>query len=410
MEPSNPNRLNDLIKGLEQIKDPRIDRHKKYPLNEIIFLCISGALSGMSEWEDLVEFGEAKLDWLRKFLPYENGIPSHDTLNRVFGLINHRVFENVFIEWVNGLSINISGHLINIDGKKLRSSVPKHLQSISKEEGGKSAVHLVEAWCSEFNLCLGQYKTEDKSNEITAIPALLDLLEVGGSLISIDAMGCQKDIAQKILDKDADYLLSVKDNQPTLHQEIKRVFDDLAEQIDNCGPFATKAERKKQDELTEKLVDQAISETLNHGRLDTRQCRVLKAELLPQEVREQWPGIEALIEIYSQQFNIKKEKYTEEYRYYIGSQLHSAVQWNGHVQGHWGIENKLHWVLDVQMNEDQSTKQKNNSAQNFGLVRRMCLNMLNNNGDKPKVSISRRMNKCVLSDEYREKTLKMLNF
>jgi predicted transposase YbfD/YdcC len=410
MDTPKPNHLTDLINELEKIRDPRINRHKIYPLNEILFLCITSVMSGMSDWEEMVEFGKQKLDWLRKFFPYANGISSHDTLNRVFGLINHREFEEVFISWINGLSINIEGHLINIDGKKLRGSVPKHLQSLPKEEGGKSAVHLVEAWCSKFNLCLGQYKTEDKSNEITAIPALLDLLDVEGCLISIDAMGCQKDIAQKILDKKANYLLSVKDNQAKLHQEIKNVFDDLASQVDANDPFEKEAGRKKRIEKAEKLLEQSISETLDHGRFDTRQCRVLSAKLLPEEVREQWPGLEVLIEVYSQQFNIKKEKHTEEYRYYIGSQYLNADRYNSHIRGHWGIENKLHWIIDVQMNEDQSTKQKNNSAQNFGLVRRMCLNMLKNNGDNPKVSINRRMGKCVLSDQYRENTLKMLNF
>jgi predicted transposase YbfD/YdcC len=375
--------LKALLARFEGITDIRIERKKLYPLNEILFLSISGVVSGYSEWDEIVDFGEEKLEWLRQYLPYKNGIPSHDTVNRVLGLIDYRSFETFFIEWVESLSVSLGGKVINIDGKKLRSSVDKQLQQTSHKEGGKSAIHLVEAWCSEVNLCLGQYKTEDKSNEITAIPALLDLLEIAGSTITIDAMGCQKEIAGKIIKKDADYILGLKDNQPTLYTAVQELF---AQQQD--------------------FEDSDVQESFGHGRFDVRHCRTLSAALLDESFRTQWPGLNMLIKIESERFIQASQQYSLEYRYYLGSKVQSAAQCNEQIRQHWAIENQLHWTMDVTFGEDGSRKRKNNAAQNFGLFRRMALNLLKTNGEKEKVSINRRMNRCALSDKYRENTLK----
>ena len=381
MSKKNQNHLN-LIKGFELIKDARIARHQLYPLNEVLFLTINAVISGFSEWEEIVDFGIEKQVWLSTYLPYKNGIPSHDTVNRVIGLINYRDFEVFFISWVEGLAMSVSGKLINVDGKKLRGSVDKLLQQKSRSEGGKSAIHLVEAWCSELNLCLGQYKTEDKSNEITAIPALLDLLEIGGSTVTIDAMGCQKAIATKIIDKEADYILGLKGNQETIHDAVKALFEL----------------KKYQTEISEEITN-------DHGRYEIRQCRVLSADLLPESMRSSWKGLKMLIEIESERLILASSQYEIERRYYIGSKMQSAEAYNQEVRQHWGIENKLHWSLDVTFGEDKSRKRSGNNAQNFGLIRRVALNLLKLNDDRPKVSINRRMNKCALSDDYRAKTL-----
>lgn len=383
MSNRNQNRL-DLLARFEGIKDARVERKKLYQLNEVLFLTISAVLSGYSEWEEIVDFGEAKQGWLRSYLPYANGIPSHDTINRVIGLIDYRDFEAFFISWVEGMVLCVGGKVINIDGKKLRASVDKLLQQKSRNEGGKSAVHLVEAWCSELDLCLGQYKTEDKSNEITAIPALLDILEVSGSMVTIDAMGCQKAIAAKIIDKQADYILGLKGNQETIHNAAKTLFEAQQAGVGD--------------------VDE--QETVDHGRVEVRRCRTLSAELLDESLRAEWKGLTTLIEIQSERYIIATDQYSIEYRYYLGSKIQSAALYNQHVRRHWGIENKLHWSIDVAFGEDKSRKRKGNNAQNFGLIRRIALNLLKTNTDKPKVSLNRKMNKCSLSDEYRRKTLR----
>ena len=373
----------DFLLRFEGITDPRIERHKLYTLKEVLFLTISAVISGCSGWEAIADFGKAKLAWLRQYLAYPNGTPSDDTLNRVIGLIDYRSFEAFFISWVEGMALSVGGKVINIDGKKLRASVDKALQNKPRAEGGRASVHLVEAWCSELQLCLGQYKTEDKSNEITAIPALLDLLEISGCTVTIDAMGCQKDIASKIVGKQADYILGLKDNQPTLHSAVKELFDTFN------GPT--------QDDLRDNG---------GHGRIELRGCRTLPAALLPACLREGWEGLTTLVEIQSERLILASGAYCAEERHYLGSKVQSSALYNQQVRAHWGIENQLHWSMDVTFGEDKSRKRAANSAQNFGLIRRIALNLLKTREEKPKVSLSRRMNLCSLSDDYRQQTLR----
>lgn len=383
MSTKNQNQL-ALLAGLEGIADPRIARKKLYPLTELLFLAVNAVICGYRDWDEIVDFGNEKLPWIRLYLPFEHGISSHDTLNRAIGLIDYREFEVFFVAWMQGMVETVGGKLVNIDGKKLRSSVDKHLQQIAKKDGGKSAIHLVEAWCSELKLCLGQYKTEDKSNEITAIPALLDLLEIQGCLVSIDAMGCQKDIAAKIIDKEADYLLGLKGNQEKVHRAVKELFEQQAD-----------------------LQTPDLQEDINHGRVESRQCRVLPARLLPEDIRKDWPGLGMLVEIRSERVVVSVEgNYSLEHRYYLASRVESPGFYNRMVRGHWGIENELHWSMDVQFGEDKSRKRAGNAAQNFALICRLALNLLKTNQDKPKTSIKRRMNKCALSDDYRRRTLR----
>lgn len=382
MENKEQNQLCFLLR-FEGITDPRIERHKLYALNEVLFLTISAVISGCSGWEAIADFGKAKLAWLRLYLACPNGTPSDDTLNRVIGLIDYRSFESFFISWVEGMALSVGGQVINIDGKKLRASVDKALQNKPRAEGGRASVHLVEAWCSELQLCLGQYKTEDKSNEITAIPALLDLLEISGCIVTIDAMGCQKEIAAKIVGKQADYILGLKDNQPTLHSAVKELFDTFV------GPT---------------LDD--LQDNGGHGRVELRRCRALPAALLPASLREEWEGLTTLVEIQSERLILASGAYCTEERHYLGSKVQSSALYNQQVRAHWGIENQLHWSMDVTFGEDKSRKRAANSAQNFGLIRRIALNLLKTREEKPKVSLSRRMNLCSLSDDYRQHTLR----
>lgn len=376
-----PSFLSSLLPKLSEFEDFRVLRNKLYPLNEILFLTISAVISGCKHWEEIADFGEEKLLWLRNYLPFEAGSPSHDTLNRVFSNLDYRAFESCFIDWVSqGLLIK-EGTIINFDGKKVSRSASKQEQQTAHAQGGKSAVHLVQAWCKEFQVCLGQYKTADKSNEIIAIPALLDLLELKGAIVTIDAMGCQKKITQKIVDHQADYLIGMKANQKNLLTKTQELFAEAD---------------------TELIHDW---NTKGHGRIERRVCRVLPACLLGEELQQQWAGLTSLVEISSERKVVASGKVSHERRFYISSLDVSPEKFNQIVRGHWAIENQLHWSLDVHFREDYSTKQKKNAAQNFGLILRMPINLLKTNTDK--MSVNRKLLKCARSDQYRQKIMRI---
>lgn len=384
-----------LITAYSNLKDPRIERSRLYPLNEIIFLCISAVISGFQDWDEIVDFGEEKIDWLRKYLPYEQGIPSHDTVNRVISLLDYRVFEECFINWTTmGLTLP-SGVQICIDGKSLRGSATKSEQQLPHRQGGKSAVHIVHAWCNDLEICLGQYKTETKSNEITAIPALLDLLEIEGAVVTIDAMGCQKAIAKRIVEKNADYIFGLKDNQEVLSLSAFAAFN----------PQGLEVETLRNKAPQQPLSASAKNEKNDHGRKETRTCRTLKADALSEYANAvEWPGLKTIIEITAIRETLATGKIEQETRYYVSSLDKEPKDFNALIRGHWGVENKLHWTLDVTMGEDKSRKRIKNAAQNFSTFRKIALNLLK--AAPEKISINRKQNKCAMSDRYREKTMK----
>lgn len=340
-------------------------------------------LSGFEEWDEIVDFGEEKMDWLRKYLPYETGIPSHDTVNRVISLIDHRVFEECFVNWAT-MDIELpQGTVISIDGKKLRGSATKKEQQTPHAQGGKSALHIVHAWCHELQLCLAQYQTDTKSNEITAIPVILDFLEISGCIITLDAMGCQKKIAEKIVGKRADYIMGLKDNQEALCLAAFTAFGEHDEQAN---------------------TDKELWEVKNHGRKESRLCRVLPAEMLPEWAQApDWEGLKSVIEIQSQRIILSTGVEENETRYYISSLAVDSQAFNRLIRAHWNVENQLHWSLDVVFGEDQSRKRIRNAAQNFSTIRKIALNLLKAQSEK--ISVNRKRNKCALSDQYREKTL-----
>jgi predicted transposase YbfD/YdcC len=376
-----------LIESFSGMKEVRGGYSIQYPMIEIIYLTICGVMSGFSEWDEIVDFGQEKLPWLRRYLPYAHGIPSHDTVNRVMGMIDYRAFEECFVNWAT-MSIELpKGVVINIDGKKLRSSATKIEQQTSHKEGGKSAVHLVEAWCSAVQMCLAQYKTADKSNEITAIPVILDWLAIQGCVVTIDAMGCQRDIASKIVGKEADYILALKENHEGLYLATLEAFGQ--------NPVVVAAE--SYHEHTER----------GHGRLEKRVCRVLPVQSIPWwGSPEEWKGLKSIVEICSERTILASNKTESEKRYYISSLQDGAESFSQKIRGHWQIENQLHWSLDVQFGEDASRKRSGNAAQNFGLIRRIALNIVKNHPEK--ISVRRKMNKCAMSDTYREKLLQAI--
>lgn len=380
--------LQSLITTFESIPDFRVDRHKKYSLGEILFLTLSAVVSGCSDWDEIADFGREKLAWLRRFYEYKNGTPSHDTINRVVSLLDPRTFEEHFIGWATkGLELP-EGTIINVDGKKLRGSATKKEQQTPHAQGGKSAVHLVQAWCNELQLCLGQYQTKEKSNEITAIPALLELLDLRGCIVTIDAMGCQKAIAEQLLGQQADYVFGLKNNQLKLKEAVSSLFEQ-------AGTINDK--ELKLEALPEHFAEQSDQ---GHGRLEKRICRVLPAKLLGEELRAEWPGLESIVEITACRLVLATNQFSTEKRYYISSLKAGAADFNRVVRSHWAIENNLHWSLDVQFKEDQSLKRANHAAANFGIILRFALSLLKKHPEK--ISIKRKRNKSVMSDRYRE--------
>jgi predicted transposase YbfD/YdcC len=325
------------------VPDPRLNRQKRHDLLDIIAITICATLCGADGWTDVEEFGEAREDWLRTFLKLENGIPSHDTFGRVFAALDTAALQEAFAGWTQSVAGLVSG-VIAIDGKTLRGSHDRAHQ--------KAAIHMVSAWGQANGLVLGQIKVDDKSNEITAIPKLLEQLDVRGCIVTIDAMGCQAPIARKIVERGGDYVLAVKANQETLLDDLVRHFTDLDR--DECDYHET----------VEK----------DHGRIETRQCWV-SCDIGGIGNPGQWHGLHAVAMVRSTRQigpNISTET-----RYFITSAKHGAAKRLAeHVRAHWSVENNLHWVLDIAFNEDQSRVRIGNAAQNFTLIRHLCLNIL----------------------------------
>jgi predicted transposase YbfD/YdcC len=350
------------------MEDPRIERGKLHPLENVIFIGIAAVICGAEKWEDLEDFGSAKQGWLSSFLDMHNGVPSHDTFNRVFQALSPIEFEKHFTQWVQSLVGSIANEYVSIDGKRIRQA-SKMLSS--------SNIHIVSAWASHNEVTLGQIKTEDKSNEITAIPKLLDSLMLGNSIVTIDAMGCQKEIASKIKEGEADYILAVKENQKQLYQGIINSFGALSSQI----------------------YEPDIES--NHGRIEERKyfvCNNLKYI----QAKEEWQDLQSVIKVESKRIDKKTGETSYDTRYYISS-IGDCEKIGKGIRYHWGIENKLHWVLDMNFNEDRSAKRKGFAAQNFSLLNKLALNLLRKE-DTP-ISLHRKRNRAGWDNDYLWKIL-----
>lgn len=348
-----------------ELEDPRIDRHKLYPLDEILLTTLCAYICDGQSWEDIQEYGETRLEFLKRYLPYKNGIPSHDTFARVFSLIDPKSFKECFMEWVQALQ-NHGPEIINLDGKTLRGSFDK--------QKDQKAIHMVSAFASNARLVLGQEKVSEKSNEITAIPKLLDVLFLKGAIVTMDAMGCQKSIAAKIREKGADYVLALKGNHSDLHEDVQTYFEGV----------------DRSELATDKSVDKG------HGRIEIRNCSVsTDIAWLPQ--LSLWKDLHCIVEIESTR--IQRDKETVEKRYYLSSLTGSAQEIAHAIRSHWSIENSLHWVLDVSFNEDKSRIRKRNAPENMAIVRHAALNLLRNNGDK-KTSLVRKRRRALYREGY----------
>lgn len=338
----------DYFGGLE---DPRIERSKRHSLVNIITIAICAVICGADSWVHVALFGKSKEEWFRTFLDLPNGIPSHDTFGAVFSRLDSERFQECFMEWSQGVAELLPGEVVAIDGKTVRRSHDRR--------AGKGALHLVSAWASANTLTLGQVRTEEKSNEITAIPRLLELLDLKGCIVTIDAMGCQKEIAQGILDQGADYVLAVKQNQGRLYEDLKDLFGEAAAAGFAGVPY-----------------DYATTLNKNHGRLEKRECwSISDPDCLDYlSTGQEWPGLRSVVQVVGRRETATGV--TVQPRYFISSLKVSAEQLLATVRAHWSIENSLHWSLDVTFQEDYCRLRKDHSPQNFATLRNISHNML----------------------------------
>ena len=357
----------DFLDVFGQLDDPRIERKKLHPMPEILLLTLCAVICGAESWDDIETFGQAKVEFLRRYLPYTHGIPSDDTLRRFFRAIDPDQFQRLFIEWIRTwLNPEVADKVVAIDGKTLRGS----------RNGEQMPIHLVSAFASEAGIVLGQVKTHEKSNEITAIPELLEWLDVRGAIVTIDAMGCQKAIAEKIVDKGGDYLLALKGNQSRLHDDVRLHFEEP-------GPQAS--------------IQMEQAETLDkgHGRIEVRHCHVSTDIDWLKKRHPEWKNLNSIVAITSERHI--GETVTQETRYFISSSLIPAERMLAAVRLHWGIENQLHWVLDMSFGEDQSRIRKGNAPNNVAIIRHAALNMIR--GAKTKRMSIKRMRKAAGWDD-----------
>jgi len=325
------------------IPDHRISRHKRHEVEEILLVTFCGIITGCEGWNDIELYGKTKINFLKKYLPFKSGIASDDTFRRFFRALDPDKFESCFVEWVKSFQLNMESKIIALDGKTSRRSF----------DGENKPLHLLSAFASEIGLSLGQIKVDEKSNEITAIPQLLEILDLAKSIVTIDAMGCQSDISEKIIAKNADYILALKGNQGNLHEDVELFFNR------NIRKFKRFSFKKT---------------TKGHGRIETRKCVVVENIEWLRKRHPKWKNLKSIIEIES--LRDIQGKVSIEKRYYISSLAANAKQIANAIQQHWGIENKLHWVLDVCFSDDQSRIRKGNAPRNIAIIKKTALNLM----------------------------------
>ena len=365
---------NKLLAFAKSIKDFRLDRRKLHPVENIVFITILAVICDAQDWEEIEDFGNARIDFFSKYLDLENGIPSHDTFNRFFSLYDPKSFQTIFVKWLSSL-IHIKEKHIAIDGKTCRGS---------RNKSGKM-LHLLNAYLTDDCSFIGQEKTDEKSNEIIAIPNLLKTLDLQGALVSIDAMGCQKEIAAQIVGQQGDYLLAVKENQKTLYEDIKSAF---------------KVYRKEGSTYFE-------TQEINGSRVEKRICRTM-GDLSHIEQAGQWKNLKTIIEIETEVYHKSNGKTTSDKRHYISSQTNTSESFLKATRNHWLIENKLHWSLDVIFKEDQSRKRLKNATENFSIILKTALKLMQEKQkENKKISIKRMRKMAAWNLDY---LIELLNF
>jgi predicted transposase YbfD/YdcC len=367
-----------ILRAFGELKDPRVNRTKKHSLGDILAIALAAILCGADGWVPVAQFGRAKREWLQTFLDLPHGIPSHDTFGRVFAALDPEAFEQCFVQWIGELATASGGRLIAIDGKTIRRSLDA--------ANGKAAIHLVSAWCQANHLVLGQVATDAKSNEITAIPELLKLLDVRDAVVTLDAAGCQKKIAQQIVDQGGHYLLQLKGNQGSLYEETVLLFDQCL--TDDCHGVSY---------TTAKTLEKG------HGRIEERQLWAT-SEVDWFAEKEQWKNLRSLIRVQSTR-TVGSETSTE-YRYYISDLSAShAPGLLAYIRGHWGIENNVHWSLDINFREDERRIRQGHAAENFSRLSRMALNLLQKAQTDHKIGIHTKRLCCGWDHDFLLKVL-----
>lgn len=361
------------IELTSQLKDHRrIDRGNiRHSLPEIFFLSLSAVISGCNTWASIEEYGNLKLDWFQKYYAYKYGIPSNDTLGAFFSAFDRDKFAKFFKKFTKDLAKKDS-RVVAFDGKMVRGVNSKK---------GEDPLYIVSAFCQNNNLALGQVKVNDKSNEITAIPALIDILDLEKCVITIDAIGCQKNIAEQIIDKKADYILAVKENQKDLKEQVVKLFE------------------------RQKPKNEHVKFDSDHGRIEKRVCRVID-DLTFLDGKEDWKNLTTIVQIKTERCEKKTEIITESTRYFISSLEANSKQIGQDVRGHWSIENNLHWNLDVVFEEDLQLKRKGNSTENFNMLTKIALGLIEAEKTKNKSKPIKRLIASI-DDSYREKILNL---
>jgi predicted transposase YbfD/YdcC len=336
----------DLLKNIQQLQEPRT-RWTQHSLTDIVIIAIMAVLSGADDWNAIQAYGEVKKNWLSGFLSLPNGIPSHDTFNNVISRLEPSVFAECCLGWMKEAAAKIGAQIISIDGKSFNGSYDR--------EKGQKSLHMVSAWVSSHHLLLGQVKTDKKSNEITAIPKLLELIDIKGHIITIDAMGAQKKIAQQIIKQEGDYVMSLKGNQGKLHKNVVKAFKV--------------AQAKEWDGIRHETC-QTIE--AGHGRIEKRRYYIMPAAAV--EIPQGWPTIQSVVMVERERTDWKKTSH--EVQYHICSLPADVEKISQAIRAHWGVENKLHWSMDVIFNEDKSRIRTGYGSENFGTMRRQTLGLL----------------------------------
>jgi len=374
-EGSCPPLESNFLEDFSQLSDPRSERNQMYHMDELLFVTLCAVICGAEGWQDIEDFGHSKLDYLRQYMDYANGIPSDDTLRRFYRKIDPGEFERLFRNWIGGIAKQADSQVIAIDGKSSR-------HSFDGDDG--KMLHVISAFATDVRIVLGQEKVSEKSNEITAIPKMLEWLDVKGHIVTIDAMGCQYAIANRILAKQGDYIFSLKGNHGTLLEDVADYFED--------------------HDLMKEVVS-SINYDKGHGRIETRECWVVTDTEWLHKIQPKWTSIQSIIKIRSRR-ELKK-KTTEEVRYYISSLKHSPEKMLKNIRSHWLIENALHWVLDMSFNQDYSRIRKDNAPYAMAIINHIAINLLQL--AKPKRQSIKRMRKIcgwdtnTLDDVIRQK-------
>ena len=351
----------EFLASFADLDDPRQQAKVLYPLEEILLLCLCAVISGADCWVEVALYGQQRLAFLRRFLPFKHGVPSHDQLGIVFARLDARQFQSCFIAWVERFTTALRG-VVAIDGKTLRRSFD--------HAAGQGPIQMISAWSAPQRLVLGQHQVSAKSNEITAIPKLLELLELQGAVVTIDAMGCQRAIAAQIEAQEADYVLGLKGNQGTLHEDVVLLFDE--QQGNFAGHQVTVHHSCEKD----------------HGRLETR--RVVATEQIAWlQDSHDWPGLRSIAKVESRRELLAEGKVEEETRYYLSSLPGDAQQIGQAVRSHWGVENGLHWVMDMVFRDDECRIRSQNAPSNFTTIKHMASNLLRRGKGKHSMRASR---------------------